>query len=38
MNNAENFYKSLGQYAKINGVSVNLVSIKGEECWLDCLM
>ena len=28
----------MGQYAKVYGVSVNLVSIKGEECRLDCLM
>ena len=27
---ANDFYLSLGQYAKFNGVSVNLITIKGE--------
>jgi hypothetical protein len=35
---ANDFYLSLGQYAKFNGVSVNLITIKGEECQLGCLM
>ena len=38
MDNASDFYKSLGQYAKFKDVSINLVSIKGEECWFDYLM
>ena len=29
MHDVNDFYLSLGQYAKIHGVSVNLVSIKG---------
>lgn len=31
------FYERVGQYAKAKGVTVNLVSIKGDECNIDAL-
>lgn len=34
----DTFYESLANYANENGVSVNLISIKGEECDLETLM
>ena len=31
------FYEQIGQYAKTTGVTVNIVSITGDECNLDSL-
>jgi len=37
MGKVEEFYKKLGEYAKQHGVTVNIVSIIGDECNLDSL-
>jgi hypothetical protein len=31
------FYEKIGEFAKDNGVTVNIISIDGEECDLDAL-
>jgi len=33
----EEFYEMIGQYAKTKGVTVNIISIKGEECNIETL-
>ena len=33
----EEVYERLGEYAKSKGITVNIVSIVGDECNLDCL-
>jgi hypothetical protein len=34
---ADEFYERIGQYAKEKGVTVNIISIEGEECNIDTL-
>ena len=34
---ADEFYERVGQYAKTKGVTVNIVSIEGEECNIDTI-
>jgi len=33
----DEFYEVMGQYAKEKGITVNIISIEGEECNIDTL-
>lgn len=33
----EEFYESIGEFAKNKGVTVNVISIEGDECNIDTL-
>jgi len=37
MKKADAFYEGLGEFAKSKGITVNIVSIEGEECNIDTL-